>query len=213
MKRRTVIGSPYWMAPGMTPSWAIFGTAVLILFLVHCLEVIQETSCKILQELLVYSIFEITFVSVSRADDGKADIWSLGITLMELCEGSPPHFNVHPMRAIFIISSKPAPTLKDQDRWSKDLHHFLSQCLVKDCEKRASAADLLAHPWIQKAVKEIGPGGRSSPVLANLVNENWDEIEKIRVARFKLPENIPVCFEHTTLICSFVSSESLLYKL
>lgn len=111
---------------------------------------------------------------------------------MELCDGSPPHFNVHPMRAIFIISSKPAPILKDQDRWSKDLHHFLSQCLVKDCEKRASAADLLAHPWIQKAVKEIGPNGRCSPILANLVNENWDEIEKIRVARFKLPENIPV---------------------
>lgn len=96
------------------------------------------------------------------------------------------------MRAIFIISSKPAPTLKEQDRWSKDLNDFLGQCLVKDCDKRSSAADLLKHPWIHKAAKDIGSTGRSSPILAELVNTNWDEIEKIRVARFKLPENIPI---------------------
>lgn len=147
MKRRTVIGSPYWMAP----------------------EVIQETSY-----------------------DGKADMWSLGITLIELCEGSPPHFSIHPMRAIFIISSKPAPVLKDQERWSSDLHDFLSRCLVKDCDKRSSAAELLAHPWIARTVKEIGPSGKGSQMLADLVNRNWDDIERIRLARFKLPENIPV---------------------
>lgn len=125
-------------------------------------------------------------------DDGKADIWSLGITLLELCDGSPPHFSIHPMRAIFIISSKPAPTVKDRSRWSEDLQDFLGQCLVKDCDKRASAADLLSHRWIQKAVREIGPTGRGSPVLADLVNNNWEAIERVRVARFKLPENIPV---------------------
>lgn len=124
--------------------------------------------------------------------DGKADIWSLGITLMELCEGSPPHFSVHPMRAIFIISSRPAPTLKEPEKWSPELQDFLGQCLVKDCEKRASAAELLRHPWIKKAVKEIGSGGKASPVLEELIGNNWESIERVRVARFKLPENIPV---------------------
>lgn len=145
MKRRTVIGSPYWMAP----------------------EVIQETSY-----------------------DGKADIWSLGITLLELCEGSPPYFNVHPMRAIFMISSKPAPTLKEPEKWSSDMQDFVSKCLVKDCEKRSTAADLLKHPWIRHTVREIGPAGKGLPVLENLIEKYWETVERLRTSRFKLPDNI-----------------------
>ncbi|RYG60248.1 hypothetical protein EON64_19450 [archaeon] len=89
-------------------------------------------------------------------DDGKADIWSLGITLLELVEGSPPHFNVHPMRAIFMISSRPPPTLKDTEKYSADMRDFVSKCLVKIPDQRASAKELLAHPWIRGVVKEIG---------------------------------------------------------
>eukprot|EP01032_Pedospumella_encystans_P024720 gene24720-27946_t len=156
MKRRTVIGSPYWMAP----------------------EVIQETSY-----------------------DGKADVWSLGITLMELCEGNPPHFNVHPMRAIFIISSRAAPTLKEPDKWSPELVDFLSCCLVKNCEQRSTASDLLKHPWLRKTVKEIGSQGKGMPVLRDLIMNNWDEIERIRCVRFNLnpPDESPEHDDHHDL--------------
>lgn len=107
--------------------------------------------------------------------------------MLELCEGNPPHFNVHPMRAIFIISSRPAPTFKDPDKWSPDMVDFLSHCLVKNCETRWTASELLKHPWLRRTVKEIGAHGRGLPVLRDLITDNWDEIERIRCQRFNLP--------------------------
>ena len=50
--------------------------------------------------------------------DGQADIWSLAITCIEMVEGNPPLHNVHPMRAIFMIPSKPSPTLSEPAKWS-----------------------------------------------------------------------------------------------
>lgn len=144
MKRRTVIGSPYWMAP----------------------EVIQETSY-----------------------DGKADIWSLGITLLELCEGSPPHFNIHPMRAIFMISSKAAPTLKEPEKWSSDMKSFIGRCLIKNCEERATAAELLKHPWINSTIKEITKNeSKGLAILEKLVSKHSDAMQKLRSSRFHPPE-------------------------
>ncbi len=67
--------------------------------------------------------------------DGKADVWSLGITAIEMAEGAPPHYNVHPMRAIFLIPSKPPPRLSkgEEGGWSAEFHDFLGWCLVKVC--------------------------------------------------------------------------------
>ena len=181
MKRRTVIGSPYWMAP----------------------EVIQETSCKIALFLHRFpnKQFNMKVNIFFQIDDGKADVWSLGITLMELCEGNPPHFNVHPMRAIFIISSRAAPTLKEPEKWSPELVDFLSCCLVKNCEQRSTASDLLKHPWLRKTVKEIGSQGKGMPVLRDLIMNNWDEIERIRCVRFNLnpPDESPEHDDHHDL--------------
>lgn len=68
--------------------------------------------------------------------DSKADVWSLAITAIEMAEGAPPHYNVHPMRAIFLIPSKPPPRLSKGtggkgDCWSPEFHDFLAHCLVK----------------------------------------------------------------------------------
>jgi serine/threonine protein kinase len=107
-KRKTVTGTPFWMAP----------------------EVIQEVGY-----------------------DFKADIWSLGITLIELAEGAPPYSDMHPMRAIFMIPSKPPPTLEDNDEveWSKEMKDFLAKCLTKDPDQRPTAEQLLQHAWIKRA--------------------------------------------------------------
>ncbi|KAI1300185.1 Serine/threonine-protein kinase 3 [Halotydeus destructor] len=83
--------------------------------------------------------------------DCLADIWSLGITALEMAEGKPPYGDIHPMRAIFMIPTKPPPTFRNTDRWSPEFIDFVSRCLVKNPEHRASASQLLQHEFIVKA--------------------------------------------------------------
>lgn len=129
-KRKTVIGTPYWMAP----------------------EVLQ-----------------------SSAYDFKADIWSMGITAIELAVGEPPHANVHPMRAIFMIPTSEPPKLPDPQNWTDEFNDFLRVCLQKDPAKRPSAADLIDnHPFLKKK--------KPKAVIAALVDECMQEIEEYREA-------------------------------
>eukprot|EP01083_Nonionella_stella_P217504 780876_1 len=67
--------------------------------------------------------------------DQKADIWSMGICIIEMCEGKPPLSDLHPLRALRQIPSNPPPSLRKRDEWSDSLHSFLSLCLEKDPEK------------------------------------------------------------------------------
>ena len=106
-KRKTVVGSPYWMAP----------------------EVIRESHY-----------------------DGRADVWSLGITAIEMAEGAPPHANLHPLRAIFVIPTKPAPTLADPDNWSPEMLDFVRCCCQKDPNQRHDSALLSSHPFVKQEV-------------------------------------------------------------
>ena len=156
-KRRTVIGTPYWMSP----------------------EVIQESSY-----------------------DSRADIWSLGITAIELADGEPPYADVHPMvsapltssaellrrpallllpaqRAIFMIPSREPATLKTPDAWSRDFNDFIARCLVKDFTKRPTATQLLQHPFVSAAASRLDGEGRSA-ILAELLDKCLPMIERVR---------------------------------
>lgn len=106
-KRKTVVGSPFWMAP----------------------EVIRESHY-----------------------DGRADVWSLGITVIEMAEGTPPHSNLNPLRAIFVIPNKPAPTLADPDNWSPEMLDFVRCCCQKDPNQRHDSALLSSHPFVKQEV-------------------------------------------------------------
>jgi len=77
-----------------------------------------------------------------------ADIWSIGITAIELAEGLPPYHNVNAVRAMFMISRKDPPTLTDSKKWTKEFPSFISACLQKDPKCRPTALTLLQHPFI-----------------------------------------------------------------
>lgn len=108
-KRRSVVGTPYWMAP----------------------ELIR-----------------------GQAYDAKVDVWSLAITAIEMAEGEPPHLHEQPLRALLLITTQPAPELRERERWSPKFKHFLKSSLMLEAAKRASSEQLLMHPFIQTACSQ-----------------------------------------------------------
>lgn len=107
-KRRSFIGTPYWMAP------------------------------------------EVAAVERKGGYNQQCDIWAVGITAIELAELQPPMFDLHPMRALFLMSKsgfKP-PTLKEKNKWSPQFHHFIKTALTKNPKKRPPADRLLLHSFV-----------------------------------------------------------------
>ncbi|XP_055926382.1 mitogen-activated protein kinase kinase kinase kinase 5-like isoform X1 [Argiope bruennichi] len=108
-KRKSFIGTPYWMAP------------------------------------------EVAAVERKGGYNQQCDIWAVGVTAIELAELQPPMFDLHPMRALFLMSKsgfKP-PTLKDRNKWTPVFHHFVKVALTKNPKKRPTAERLLQHPFVQ----------------------------------------------------------------
>ena len=95
-------------------------------------------------------------MSMETGYDCKADIWSLGITLIEMAEGRPPLADINHMRAIFMIPSRPPPEMTNPAEWSPELNDFLKQCLRKNPEERPDASSLLSHAFV-KPVSEKNP--------------------------------------------------------
>ena len=104
--------------------------------------------------------------------DCVADIWSLGITALEMAEGKAPYAEIHPMRAIFMIPTKPPPSFSQPDRWSPGFIDFVSRCLVKNPDSRATASELLQHEFIQNA--------KSPEILNDMIREAQNTKEQIQ---------------------------------
>uniref|UniRef100_A0A8C3AIN5 non-specific serine/threonine protein kinase n=1 Tax=Cyclopterus lumpus TaxID=8103 RepID=A0A8C3AIN5_CYCLU len=110
-KRKSFIGTPYWMAP------------------------------------------EVAAVEKNGGYNQLCDIWAVGITSIELAELQPPMFDLHPMRALFLMSksSFQPPKLKDKNKWSTAFHNFIKVSLTKNPKKRPTAEKLLSHVYVAQA--------------------------------------------------------------
>lgn len=98
--------------------------------------------------------------------DGRADIWSLGITAIEMAEMLPPNSDVHPMRILFLIPQDPPPKLINQKGWSQNFHEFLAAALTKDPKFRPDARAMLNHKFVQKC--------KTNAILKDLVRQKDD---------------------------------------
>jgi len=79
------------------------------------------------------------------------DVWSLGIAAIEMAEGDPPYLDFPPLRALFLIATHGAPSLKEPGQWSSVFKDFLGRCLEVDTAKRATTHELLEHPFLKLA--------------------------------------------------------------
>ncbi|XP_044292118.1 mitogen-activated protein kinase kinase kinase kinase 5 isoform X2 [Varanus komodoensis] len=107
-KRKSFIGTPYWMAP------------------------------------------EVAAVEKNGGYNQLCDIWAVGITAIELGELQPPMFELHPMRALFLMSKSnfQPPKLKEKTKWSSTFHNFVKVALTKNPKKRPTAERLLTHSFV-----------------------------------------------------------------
>lgn len=113
--------------------------------------------------------------------DGKVDVWSLGITCIELAERKPPYFNMNAMAALYHIAQNDAPSLQSQE-WSQTFRSFVDECLNKNPLNRPTSYKLLSHPIVKKQrttnvlVELIA---RTKAAVRELDNLNYRKMKKI----------------------------------
>ncbi|XP_069095554.1 STE20-like serine/threonine-protein kinase isoform X1 [Pleurodeles waltl] len=131
--------------------------------------------------------------SKDRPYDYKADVWSLGVTLIEMAQIEPPHHELNPMRVLLKIAKSDPPTLAQPSRWSNDFNDFLKKCLEKNLDVRWTAAQLLQHKFVttvhsNKPVRDLIAEAKAE-VLMEVEDSKEDEEEEDTENSLPIPAN------------------------
>ncbi|KAM6403980.1 serine/threonine-protein kinase TAO3 isoform 1-T1 [Rhynochetos jubatus] len=113
--------------------------------------------------------------------DGKVDVWSLGITCIELAERKPPLFNMNAMSALYHIAQNDSPTLQS-DEWSDSFRGFVDYCLQKIPQERPSSTDLLRHDFVRRE--------RPPRVLIDLIQRTKDAVRELDNLQYRKMKKI-----------------------
>ncbi|XP_042355375.1 serine/threonine-protein kinase TAO1-like [Plectropomus leopardus] len=113
--------------------------------------------------------------------DGKVDIWSLGITCIELAERKPPLFNMNAMSALYHIAQNESPTLQSSE-WSEYFRNFIDSCLQKIPQDRPHSDDMLGHAFLQRE--------RPDSVLMDLIQRTKDAVRELDNLQYRKMKKI-----------------------
>ena len=141
-RAKTFVGTPHWMAPEVISSEGNNGGGGE--------EKSNSGTDKRSKQ------FSRSSSSFAQGYDGKADVWALGISAIEMAEMHPPRHDVHPMRVIFQIAVDASPELNRRGEWSLAFHDFIAQALKRDPRGRASAQALKRHEFFKNAKIKAG---------------------------------------------------------
>uniref|UniRef100_A0A7N6B4Z3 Serine/threonine-protein kinase TAO3 n=1 Tax=Anabas testudineus TaxID=64144 RepID=A0A7N6B4Z3_ANATE len=113
--------------------------------------------------------------------EGKVDIWSLGITCIELAERKPPLFNMNAMSALYHIAQNDSPTLQSNE-WSDPFRSFVDYCLLKIPQDRPSSGELLRHEFVRRE--------RSPRILIDLIQRTKDAVRELDNLQYRKMKKI-----------------------
>uniref|UniRef100_A0A1A8Q0Z2 non-specific serine/threonine protein kinase n=7 Tax=Nothobranchius TaxID=28779 RepID=A0A1A8Q0Z2_9TELE len=113
--------------------------------------------------------------------DGKVDIWSLGITCIELAERKPPLFNMNAMSALYHIAQNESPALQSSE-WTDYFRNFVDSCLQKIPQDRPNSEELLKHAFVQRP--------RPESVLIDLINRTKDAVRELDNLQYRKMKKI-----------------------
>uniref|UniRef100_A0A803TTN6 non-specific serine/threonine protein kinase n=1 Tax=Anolis carolinensis TaxID=28377 RepID=A0A803TTN6_ANOCA len=130
--------------------------------------------------------------SKDRPYDYKADVWSLGVTLIEMAEIEPPHHELNPMRVLLKIAKSEPPSLAQPSKWSADFKDFLRKCLEKNVDARWTTSELLQHPFVtvttNKPIRELIAEAKAE-VTEEVEDGKEEEEEEESENSLQLPAN------------------------
>uniref|UniRef100_A0A4W3GIX4 STE20-like kinase a n=1 Tax=Callorhinchus milii TaxID=7868 RepID=A0A4W3GIX4_CALMI len=146
--------------------------------------------------------------SKDRPYDYKADIWSLGITMIEMAQMEPPHHELNPMRVLLKIAKAEPPSLAQPSRWSHEFSDFLRKSLEKNTEVRWSAQQLLQHPFVvnvtgSKPVRELIAEAKAEVTEEIEESKEYEEEEEAETPGVSIGSSIIASDSHRQILANW----------